>query len=89
MKNGDRITGTIIKSDGKNLTFKTIRNQEEQTPYLAEIDRPNFDTSLAPSLSRWLSWRITLSDRYLSNPVPGARSNDVLLTTGIRLTFAK
>jgi putative salt-induced outer membrane protein YdiY len=51
--------------------------------------RLNFDTSLVTSLNRWLSWQVTLSDRYLSNPVPGAKSNDVLLTTGIRLTFAK
>jgi putative salt-induced outer membrane protein YdiY len=51
--------------------------------------RLNFDASLVTNLNRWLSWQITLSDRYLSNPVPGAKNNDVLLTTGIRLTFAK
>ncbi len=51
--------------------------------------RLNFDTSLVTNLNRWLSWQVTLSDRYLSNPVPGAKKNDVLLTTGIRLTFAK
>jgi putative salt-induced outer membrane protein YdiY len=51
--------------------------------------RLNFDTSLVTNLNRWLSWQVTLSDRYLSNPVPGAKSNDVLITTGIRLTFAK
>ena len=51
--------------------------------------RLNFDTSLVTNLNRWLSWQVTFSDRYLSNPVPGAKSNDVLLTTGIRLTLAK
>jgi len=51
--------------------------------------RLNFDTSLVTNMNRWLSWQVTFSDRYLSNPVPGARSNDVLLTTGIRLTLAK
>ena len=51
--------------------------------------RLNLDTSLVTNLNRWLSWQVTLSDRYLSNPVPGAKKNDVLLTTGIRLTFAK
>ncbi|MGE0883381.1 MAG: DUF481 domain-containing protein [Blastocatellales bacterium] len=51
--------------------------------------RMNFDTSLVTNLNRWLSWQVTFSDRYLSNPVPGAKSNDVLLTTGIRLSFAK
>ncbi len=51
--------------------------------------RLNFDTSLETSLSRWLSWQVTFSDRYLSNPVPGAKSNNMLLTTGIRLSFTK
>jgi putative salt-induced outer membrane protein YdiY len=51
--------------------------------------RLNFDTSLVTSMNRWLSWQVTLSDRYLSNPVAGAKKNDLLLTTGIRLTFAK
>jgi putative salt-induced outer membrane protein YdiY len=51
--------------------------------------RLNFDTSLVTNLNRWMSWQVTFSDRYLSNPVPGAKSNDMLLTTGIRLTLAK
>lgn len=60
-------------------------------PNLSETGeyRLNFDTSLVTNLNRWLSWQATLSNRYLSNPVPGAKSNDVLLTTGIRLTLAK
>jgi hypothetical protein len=32
---------------------------------------------------------LTISDRYLSNPLPGKKTNDILLTTGLRLTFAK
>jgi len=60
-------------------------------PNLSETGeyRLNFDTSLVTNLNRWLSWQVTFSDRYLSNPVPGAKSNDVLLTTGIRLSFKK
>ncbi|MEP7338797.1 MAG: DUF481 domain-containing protein [Acidobacteriota bacterium] len=51
--------------------------------------RLNFDTSMVTNLNRWMSWQVTFSNRYLSNPVPGAKSNDMLLTTGIRLTLAK
>ena len=51
--------------------------------------RLNFDTSLVTNLNKWLSWQVTYSNRYLSNPVPGAKSNDVFITTGIRLAFAK
>lgn len=51
--------------------------------------RINFDTSAVATLRKWLAWQVSLSNRFLSNPVPGRQRNDVLLTTGIRLTFAK
>jgi hypothetical protein len=31
---------------------------------------------------------LSVSDRYLSDPVPGLKKNDVLFTTGLRLSFA-
>ena len=49
----------------------------------------NFDLSADTALWRWLSWQFTASDRLLSNPVPGRRKNDILFTTGVRLTFAR
>jgi len=51
--------------------------------------RGQFDTSMLTKLSTWLGWQITLSDRYLSNPLPGIKKNDLLLTTGLRLTFGR
>lgn len=51
--------------------------------------RFNFDTTFATALAKWLSWQVTISDRYLSNPVPGRKTNDILYSTGVRVTFAK
>jgi putative salt-induced outer membrane protein len=51
--------------------------------------RMNFDASLVTAVRRWFSFQFSASDRYLSNPVAGRKSNDVLFTTGLRLTFAK
>ncbi|MBI4875297.1 MAG: DUF481 domain-containing protein [Acidobacteria bacterium] len=51
--------------------------------------RMNFDTTLSTAVRRWLAWQLTLSDRYLSNPVPGRKRNDTLFTMGFRITFAK
>lgn len=52
--------------------------------------RANFDTSMVTQLKKWLGFHITLSDRYLSNPPQtGIKKNDLLLTTGIRITFAR
>jgi putative salt-induced outer membrane protein YdiY len=48
-----------------------------------------FDTSAVATLNKWLAWHITLNDRYVSNPVDGAERNDVLLTTGLRVSFQR
>jgi Protein of unknown function, DUF481 len=49
--------------------------------------RVNFDFGAAAHLAQWLTWNITLSDRYLRNPVAGRLRNDVLYSTGLGLTF--
>lgn len=49
--------------------------------------RLQFDTSLTTDIFKWLGWNLTVSDRFLSNPVPGRQQNDVLLTTGVRVVF--
>lgn len=46
-----------------------------------------FDSTISTRLNRWFSWQITLGDRFISNPAPGRQRNDILLTTGVRLTF--
>ena len=51
--------------------------------------REEFDVVAATKLKAWLGWQVTYSDRYLSNPLPGLKKNDVLLSTGLRLTFGK
>lgn len=51
--------------------------------------RYQLDATAATKVKNWLSWQITYSSRYLSNPLPGFRNNDVLLSTGLRLTAGK
>lgn len=47
--------------------------------------RINFDAGLVADITRRIGWQVTLSDRYLSNPPGGAKQNDLLLTTGLKL----
>ena len=47
--------------------------------------RINFDTSLVTDITRRIGWQLTLSDRYLSDPPPGFKQNDLILTTGLRV----
>ena len=49
--------------------------------------RISFDGGASIKLTKLLSWNLTLSDRFLSDPLPGKKKNDVLLTTGVGLTF--
>lgn len=49
--------------------------------------RATFDLSSNTKLRKWLTWNLTFSDRYLSNPLPGLKTNDVLYTTGLGVTF--
>jgi putative salt-induced outer membrane protein len=49
--------------------------------------RLTFDGSAITSIMRWLSWQITISERYISNPPIGTRPNDLLVTTGFRINF--
>jgi len=92
--NTRRSSGEILI--GEELTHKfnsitAITHKFVIFPNISETGayRMNFDLGAVTKLKNWLSWQITLSDRFLSNPVPGARKNDVLATTGIRLTFAR
>jgi hypothetical protein len=53
------------------------------------VYRVNFDTTGVTQLTKWLNWNVSLSDRFLSNPVPGRKGNDLLYTTGIGFTFTR
>lgn len=51
--------------------------------------RMNFDIGGVTALKKWLGWHVTASDRFLSNPVFGRQRNDLILSTGFRVSFAR
>ena len=51
--------------------------------------RVNFDLGVVTNLKKWLGFHVTASDRFISNPVFGRQRNDLLLSTGFRVSFAK
>jgi len=51
--------------------------------------RMNFDLALSTRLKKRITWTVGLNDRYLSNPVPGRKSNDWMYTTGFGLALGK
>lgn len=70
--------GSLIQS------FRMFNNLSNTGAY-----RVNFDVGLSTKLKKSLTWNLALSDRYLSNPAPGRKTNDWLYTTGLGLTFGK
>jgi putative salt-induced outer membrane protein YdiY len=81
---------------GDNLLFKvskvtTITEAARMFTNLTDtgVYRFNFDLGTATAIKKWLGWQLTVSDRFLSNPVLGRERNDLLISTGFRLTFAR
>jgi hypothetical protein len=51
--------------------------------------RYNLTMGLDTKLTKILSWQITFANIYLSNPPPGTKTSDGVLTTGLSITFGK
>lgn len=66
-----------------NQTFRIYANATRAGEY-----RMRFDLGTSTAVRKWLAWNVTISDRFLSDPVPGRQRNDLLVTTGLRLLFA-
>jgi len=49
--------------------------------------RGTFNLGTVTKLSKWLGWQNQFGDIYVSNPPVGARKNDIILTTGLNVTF--
>ena len=79
---------------GEELTFKlsdrvSLTERAVIFPNVTELGeyRISFDTTAVTSLTKRLGFQVTVSDRFISNPIPGIKKNDLLLSTGIRLSF--
>ena len=69
----------------------TLAEQFNFFPNLSDTGdyRLQLDATAATKIKNWLSWQVTFSDRYVSMPLLGLKDNDVLFTTGLRLTYGK
>ena len=88
-KSGEAVIGESLNS--KLNTRTTLSETFTFYPNLSDTGNYRFtlDLTSATKLKNWLNWQVTYSDRYLSNPLPGLKKNDLLLSTGLRLTFGK
>ncbi|MBZ5577365.1 MAG: DUF481 domain-containing protein [Acidobacteriia bacterium] len=90
----NRTAAAIVAGEELDQKLNKITTLHEKLMFYPGVTdtgnyRINFDVSAVTVLRKWLSWQLTASDRYLSNPLTGRLPNDILFTTGFRLTFAK
>jgi putative salt-induced outer membrane protein YdiY len=60
-------------------------------PDLSDLSQYRFslDASLVTKFSKWLAWQASVSDRYVTNPpIIGTKSNDVILSSGLNISFS-
>jgi hypothetical protein len=79
---GDDFVYKMTARTSVTQSFRMFDNISDPGVY-----RVNFDTTGVTQLTKWLNWNVSLSDRFLSNPVPGRKGNDLLYTTGIGFTL--
>jgi putative salt-induced outer membrane protein len=49
--------------------------------------RGTFDLGTVTKISKWLGWQNQFNDIYVSNPPGTAKKNDLILTTGLNISF--
>ncbi|MFZ0461307.1 MAG: DUF481 domain-containing protein [Candidatus Acidiferrales bacterium] len=81
---------------GEDFAYKlsnrtSLAEQLDFWPNLSDTGqyRVTFNGSAATKIKGWLDWQVSINDRYVSNPIPGIKTNDLVLMTGIRVTFGK
>lgn len=51
--------------------------------------RFSLDAASVTKINSWLGWQMAVSDRYVTNPpIVGTKSNDVIFSTGVNVSFA-
>jgi putative salt-induced outer membrane protein YdiY len=49
--------------------------------------RMTFNLGTTTKINKWFGWQNTFSDIYVTNPPLGAKTNDVLFSTGVNVSF--
>lgn len=81
---GEALTHKFSKAVAFNESLQFFPNLTDTGEF-----RYVFNVGLNTTLTKLLSWQITATNLYLSNPPLGAKTTDLILTTGLRFTFGK
>lgn len=79
---GEQLNQKLGKSTVVTQNFDFYPNLQQTGEY-----RGTFNLGTVTKISKWLGWQNQFGDIYVSNPPSGTKKNDVLLTTGLNVTF--
>lgn len=81
---GETLNANLSKKTTVSETFSFFPNLSHTGEYRFQLN-----SSLATQIHNWLSWQISFTDQYISYPPPGLKANDLVLSTGFRVTWGK
>jgi putative salt-induced outer membrane protein len=81
---GEELTHKLGKSTVLNESLALFPNLNDLGEY-----RGTFNFGTVTKMNRWLGWQNSFSDVYVTNPPLGKKQNDIILTTGLSVTFGQ
>jgi hypothetical protein len=86
---GEGLVGEEL--DSKISKRTTVTERFSFFPNITHLGdyRMQFDSRVASQVKNWLSWHVTFTDRDITYPPPGLKGNDLLLSTGLRVTWGR
>jgi putative salt-induced outer membrane protein YdiY len=72
---------------GKSTTFTEVFYFYPDLSNTSEY-RFALDAASVTKINKWLGWQTTLTDRYVTDPpIAGTKSNDIIFSTGVNVSF--
>lgn len=89
IRSGEVMAGEFLSYTASKRT--SFSERFEFFPNVSDIGayRFLFNLGATTNINSWLGWQVTFNDGYVSNPPHLIKKNDLLLSTGLRLTFGK
>jgi putative salt-induced outer membrane protein len=79
---GEEFDSKFSKRSTLNETFSIFPNLSHTGEYRFQLN-----SALSTQMKNWLSWQISFTDQYISYPPAGLKANDLVLSTGLRVTW--
>lgn len=90
----DRLTGELLFGQDASFTLSSRTSLGGRFSVYPNLTVPGdyravMDTTASTKLNNWIGWQVTVSNVYVTDPPAGARTNDMLLSTGLRFNLGQ